>query len=380
MKKNLRVLIAAGGTGGHVIPAATVAEEIRSLRPEAEFLFVGAGRPAEEEILAPLGYPRKILGVPTLAGKGPAKFALGLFGLAKSAIGAISIVRDFKPDICLAFGGYVCGPLGLAAKMFWAPLVLHEQNSKPGLTNRWLGRVADLVMVGFPEAETAFKARRVELVGNPVRKEISQLFVKDRPVAGDCPLILVVGGSQGSRKINQAVTSLATSLARNKVPFRLVHQTGIQMAEEVSAVYRSLGIQAQVNAFIPDMASVYAKADLAIARAGALTLAELTAARLPAILVPLPTAAGDHQTTNAKSMESHGLALMVPEGEIDGGALEKAVLGFLQNPGKLKAMSDKARNSPFDPALVGPNMARLCLEVLENSQGHGPGRKTMDKG
>ncbi|MDR2301107.1 MAG: undecaprenyldiphospho-muramoylpentapeptide beta-N-acetylglucosaminyltransferase [Deltaproteobacteria bacterium] len=366
VKKDFKVLIAAGGTGGHVMPAATVAGELKALYPEADLLFVGAGRPAEGAILDPLGYKRKILKVPTLAGKNPLKAALALFSLFKSLVGAASIVRDYKPDICLAFGGYVCGPVGLVAKIFGLPLVLHEQNSKPGLTNRLLGRIADLAMVGFPETEEAFKARRVAYVGNPVRKEIALLGQKQKAFEQNPlgPRLLAVGGSQGSKKLNLAVMELAKTLTERQIPFRLTHQTGTQMEAEVKGRYDALKIEAEVLPFISDMARAYLEADLAITRAGALTLAELAAAKVPCVLVPLPTAAGDHQSVNARSLEKMGLARVAPEKDLDSGLLEKIVLPLIQNPEKLRAMSESVSLEAGDLASVGPKMAKLVLETL----------------
>jgi UDP-N-acetylglucosamine--N-acetylmuramyl-(pentapeptide) pyrophosphoryl-undecaprenol N-acetylglucosamine transferase len=367
VKSHFKVLIAAGGTGGHVMPAVTVAGEIKALYPEADFLFVGVGRPAEGNILDPLGYQRKILKVPSLAGKNPFKAALALFSLFKSLIGATSIVKDYQPDICLAFGGYVCGPVGLVAKIFGLPLVLHEQNSRPGLTNRYLGKIADLVMLGFPETEELFKAKRLVYVGNPVRPEIALLGQKERNFEPQAlgPQILALGGSQGSQKLNLAVMNLAKSLVEAHLPFRLIHQTGPQMEAQVKECYERLKIKASVWPFISNMAQAYQQADLAISRAGALTLAELVAAKVPCLLVPLATAAHDHQSCNARALEEKGLALVVPEKDLETGLLEKMVLSLLRKPEKLRSMSQSMANEPIDPGSVGPKMANLVIETLE---------------
>ncbi|MDR2368804.1 MAG: undecaprenyldiphospho-muramoylpentapeptide beta-N-acetylglucosaminyltransferase [Deltaproteobacteria bacterium] len=375
MRSDPRILIAAGGTGGHVMPAATVAGEIKKIAKGADFLFVGVGRPAEANILGPLGYAQKVIKVTPLAGKSPIKAAMAFFSLLRSLIQAMSIVRDYKPDLCLAFGGYVCGPVGLAAKMFGLPLALHEQNSAPGLTNRWLARVSDLAMLGFAEAGPALRAKRVELVGNPVREAISALALAPRALPGPVPAILAVGGSQGARNLNLAVMDLAGSLKARNVPFRLTHQTGAAMEAEVRERYRALGIEADVLPFIGDMAAAYAKADLAIARAGALTLAELVAARLPALLVPLPTAAGDHQTANARALENLGLARLVPEAELASGTLTARAMGLLAEPGKLLGMSGKAATEAAKAAAVGPLMARLCLGLLGPPADAGEGKR-----
>jgi UDP-N-acetylglucosamine--N-acetylmuramyl-(pentapeptide) pyrophosphoryl-undecaprenol N-acetylglucosamine transferase len=369
----LRVLAAAGGTGGHVVPAATLAGELDKLMPGTDFLFVGTGRPAEGAILDPLGFRRRNLKVRPLAGLRPLKAAAGLMSLAGSLIGAVSIVRDYRPDVCLAFGGHVCGPVGLAAKIFGLPLILHEQNSAPGLTNRWLGRLADLVMVGFPEALDGFAAKRKVLTGNPGRPEICAAGRARPQASADRPRILAVGGSQGAKALNEAVMSLAETLLARGVRFRLVHQTGPDMEREAAERYRRLGLEAEVKPFITDMAEAYRTADLAVSRAGALTLAELAAARLPAVLVPLPTAAGDHQTVNARSLAAKGLARLVPQAGIPGGALVETVEALLKDPGERDRMSALAAREVPDPDSVGPKMASLVAELLESRRrGAGP--------
>ncbi|MDR1110245.1 MAG: UDP-N-acetylglucosamine--N-acetylmuramyl-(pentapeptide) pyrophosphoryl-undecaprenol N-acetylglucosamine transferase [Deltaproteobacteria bacterium] len=357
-----RILVAAGGTGGHVVPAATVAQEILSLAPGAEILFVGAGRPAEANVLDPLGFRRRVLRVPALAGRGPLGAARAVPGLVRAMVGAVSLVREFRPDLCLAFGGYVCGPVGLAAKMFGLPLAIHEQNSVPGLANRWLGRLADLAMAGFPEALAGLGPGRGLVVGNPVRGPIAALAGEARLVDGENPLILVVGGSQGSRRLNLAALDMAGRLLAAGARFRLLHQTGPEMEAEVREGYGRLGVQAEVLPFVQDMAGAYRRASLAISRAGALTLAELSAARLPAILVPLPSSAGGHQALNAGSLARAGLALVVPEEGL--GSLAGTVGALLAEPGRLRAMSDGAGDLAAGAAAVGPRMAALVLGLI----------------
>jgi UDP-N-acetylglucosamine--N-acetylmuramyl-(pentapeptide) pyrophosphoryl-undecaprenol N-acetylglucosamine transferase len=369
MSAGPRILIAAGGTGGHVVPAATVAQEILALAPGASILFAGVGRKAEGDVLDPLGLARRVLRVPALAGRGPLGLAKAVPGLARAMVGAVGLVRDFKPDLCLAFGGYVCGPVGLAAKMFGLPLAIHEQNPVAGLANRWLGRLADLAMAGYPEALAGLRAKRAEATGNPVRRAIAALAGEERAINAGSPLILVVGGSQGSRRLNLAAMDLAGKLLSAGIRPRILHQTGQDMEAEAAGLYRRLGLEAMVLPFISDMAGAYGKADLAIARAGALTVAELSAARLPAVLVPLPSSAGGHQALNAAHLEKAGLALAVPEENL--GALPGTVRDLLAAPGRLQAMSDGARGLAAGAAAVGPRMAALALGLLPGGQGKG---------
>ncbi|MDR0355148.1 MAG: undecaprenyldiphospho-muramoylpentapeptide beta-N-acetylglucosaminyltransferase [Deltaproteobacteria bacterium] len=361
---SLKILVAAGGTGGHIMPAVSVCEAVKKIRPETGFLFVGTNRQAEKDILDPLGYERRTLDAPPLAGLSPFQAVKRLWRLFKSEIRAISLVREFKPDLCLTFGGYVCGPIGLAAKLMQVPLVIHEQNSSPGLTNKALALMADLTMVGFPEAEAAFKGRNVRFVGNPVREAIASLAGRERKALEEEPLILVLGGSQGSKKINEAVMIMAKELIERKVKFRLIHQTGQDMAEEVERRYADLGQNFEVRPFIRDMERVYSMADLAVTRAGALTLAELGAASLPAVLIPLPTSAGDHQTHNALSREAAGAAKTVLEKDCPG-ELVRAVESLLGSPETLRFMGEKAGKLAEGGEHVAADMARLALALLE---------------
>ncbi|MDR1296244.1 MAG: undecaprenyldiphospho-muramoylpentapeptide beta-N-acetylglucosaminyltransferase [Deltaproteobacteria bacterium] len=359
-----RVLVAAGGTGGHVVPAASLCEELKKLRPQTKILFVGVGRQAEADILDPLGYERAVLQVPQLAGKSPFRALGSVFGLLKAQAGAMDLVRKFKPDLCLAFGGYVCGPAGLAAKMFGVPLVLHEQNSSPGLTNRWLAMISDLVMLGFEEAAGKFSTRKIVFSGNPVRESISRIGAEKPEINLKKPCLLIVGGSQGSKRLNAAALELAADLRGRGIDFRVVHQTGAGAADETAESYRDLGVDARVSAFITDMAGRYLEADLAVTRAGALTLAEQAAAGVPAVLVPLPTAAGDHQTVNALAVEARGAAKVVRESELERGLLSKTVLELLGSPDKLPEMARRARESGAGAGQVGARMARLALAAM----------------
>jgi UDP-N-acetylglucosamine--N-acetylmuramyl-(pentapeptide) pyrophosphoryl-undecaprenol N-acetylglucosamine transferase len=316
----VRVLVAAGATGGHVMPALTMAGAIAEARPGSEFLFVGTGRPAEERILARAGHPRRILDVSGLKGRGLPGLVKGTWRALRALKTSADLVREFRPHLGLVTGGYVTGPVGLALKMASVPVVVHEQNSRPGLTNRLLGRIADLILVAFPEAASSFPAKRVVVAGNPVRPEIAALRGLKRDFAAKPATLLIMGGSQGSRRLNLAGTAMVASLLARGAALRVIHQSGAEMAGEVAEAYRRMGAEAEVAAFIDDMAGVYRRSHLAVCRAGALTVFELAAAGLPAVLVPLPTAADDHQTINARALERLGLARLVPEGPAGGAA------------------------------------------------------------
>jgi UDP-N-acetylglucosamine--N-acetylmuramyl-(pentapeptide) pyrophosphoryl-undecaprenol N-acetylglucosamine transferase len=305
---------------------------------------VGTGRPAEGAILDPLGYDREILAMSGLKGQGALRIPGALWRAAKALLKAVDLVRSFKPDLGVVTGGYVGGPVGLALKLGGTPLVVHEQNSRPGLTNRLLGLLADRVLVAFPEAAGGFAKAKTRLIGNPVRGEIAQVGILRRAgglarSASRPPTILILGGSQGSRRLNQAAVALVAQLAGQGMRLSVIHQSGAAMEAETARAYLEMGVEAETRAFISDMAEAYQRSDLAIARAGALTVFELAAARLPAVLVPLPTAADDHQSHNAKALAAAGLAVVVREADLEAGALVEAAGAVLRTPGRLAAMS-----------------------------------------
>jgi UDP-N-acetylglucosamine--N-acetylmuramyl-(pentapeptide) pyrophosphoryl-undecaprenol N-acetylglucosamine transferase len=358
----IRVIIAAGGTGGHIMPAVAMAKQIAAMTA-AQFLFVGTGRPAESAILDPLGFRRQELDVTGLKGKGILGLPGALWKAFKGLIRSISIIREFKPDLCLATGGYVCGPIGVAVFLSGTPMVIDEQNTRPGLTNRCLSRLAKLVFLGFSEAESFFPKSKVRVVGNPVRREIADLAGFKRNFEEKPLVILLLGGSQGAKRLNKAGVELAGVLKEKQIDFSIIHQTGDRELNEVENAYRRIGVEATVKSFFSDMKSVYQKAHLAVTRAGALTIAELAASNLPSVLVPLPTAADDHQTLNAQSMVAAKAALMVKEDQLAQGDLTEIVLDLATNPGKLAQMSKAADNLPkIESAIL---MARMSLELVD---------------
>ena len=322
------------------MPAVAIARAIETARPGARILVIGTGRPAEAEILGPYGWERRELEVRGLKGGALAKAPGALWLAAKALKKAADIVRAFKPQLGVCTGGYVAGPAGLAIKLSGTPLVIHEQNSLPGLTNRALGLFADMILLAFPEAKKRFPEKRTFVVGNPVRSEIAALGSHKRDFSAAPKTVVVLGGSQGSKKINQAAVQMVEGLARKGIAAKVIHQTGAAMEDEVRESYKGLGIEAEVKSFFSDMAAVYKAGHLAVCRAGALTVFELAAARLPAILVPLPTAADDHQSLNAKALADLGLAKVVRESDLESGALLKEAAALLESSERLNEMSD----------------------------------------
>lgn len=357
----LRVILAAGGTGGHLWPALSLARALREKEPGAEFLFIGTGRPIEEKMIDPEGYKRRIIKTSGLKGQGLIGALKAVSRCFFSVFEARSIIKEFKPDLCFGSGGYVTVPVGLAARSAGIPLIIHEQNSRPGLSNKVLGRLAARVMLGFDDAASAFPGGKSVFTGNPVRREIAAL--SGRAKAPHQPLaLLVTGGSQGASGLNRLVGPALVQLNQGGVDFQVFHQAGARDVEWLKSLYDEGGLKAEVSDFYQDMASYYSRSDLIIARAGALTLAELAAAALPSVLVPLPTAADDHQSVNARRMEEGGAALVLTERNTSPGELAGALTRLLTNPPLLTKMGQAAE------ALARPGadeeMARICLETI----------------
>lgn len=308
-----RVLIAAGGTGGHVFPALAVAEELRRRGWHAE--WVGSDRGLESRVIPAAGIGLHILRFSGLRGKGLGAW-LSLPLRLISALGeARAIVARVKPHAVVAFGGYVTFPVGLAASMQQIPLCVHEQNAVMGTANRWLARIAKRVMLSFPNTKHAPRAS--QLIGNPVRASIAAL---PEPAAryaerSGALRVLVVGGSLGASALNRALPQAFALAAKAGQALEVRHQTGPKELEEVKARYRDLKLSADCSAFINDMDAAYAWADLIICRAGASTVTEVAAAGVAAVFVPLPSAIDDHQTANARFLASSGAAWLIAQSD-----------------------------------------------------------------
>jgi UDP-N-acetylglucosamine--N-acetylmuramyl-(pentapeptide) pyrophosphoryl-undecaprenol N-acetylglucosamine transferase len=306
-------LIMAGGTGGHVFPALATARVLA--RRGYGIVWLGTQRGIEARLVPAEGIPVEWLSVSGLRGKGLATLAAAPFRLVIALLQAIKAVRKHRPSVVLGAGGFASGPGGLAAWLLRRPLVVHEQNAVAGLTNRLLARLADRVLEGFPGS---FGRRvKAERVGNPVRPEIAAVPPPDRRYAARSgrARLLVFGGSQGSARLNAVVPAALAELPVDLRP-EVLHQTGARGLEETVQAYRSRGIEADVRAFIDDMAGAYGWADLAVCRSGALTVAELAAAGVPAVLVPFPAAVDDHQTRNAEYVVRAGAAKLMPESRL----------------------------------------------------------------
>ncbi len=341
-------LVMAGGTGGHVFPALATARVLR--RRGFDIVWLGTRQGIEARLVPAEGIPVEWLSVGGLRGKGALTLALAPFRLVKALLQALRAVRRHAPQVVLGAGGFASGPGGLAAWLLGRPLVVHEQNAVAGMTNRLLARLADRVLEGFPNSFGG--SVHAQRVGNPVRPEIASVAVPERRYAGRAGRIrlLVVGGSQGAQRLNAVVPAAVAELPADLRP-DILHQTGQRGLDEVVTAYRARGIEADVRPFIDDMAGAYGWADLAVCRAGALTVAELAAVGLPAILVPFPAAVDDHQTRNAEFIVKAGGALLMPESTLTPGSLATQLRTLVQaGRPRLTAMAQAARATAITDA------------------------------
>lgn len=342
-----RVVVAGGGTGGHLFPGIAVVEELRRRNPKVHVRFVGTQRGIEQRVLPKLGEQLSVIQVRPLLGRSPIELVRNVSLLPVSLGQAGQLLRAEKPDLVLGLGGYAAGPVLLAAAALRIPSALLEQNAHVGLTNRLLARTVGRAYLTYPETAARFGAQRARVFGNPVRRsfvEAAQLALTDPAgVEARARRILVIGGSQGARGLNDAVPvalALADVSGQN---VSVLHQTGETMVDEVRKRYRGLGVNAEVVPFIDDMSRAYASASLVIARAGATTLAELCAIGKPSILIPYPHAAEDHQAMNALAMERAGAAIAIREDELSAEILSARVRELLRGNVQRRNMADAAR-------------------------------------
>ena len=279
---------------------------------------------------------------------------------------ALRLLRSYRPHVCFGAGGYVTVPVGLAAWFLRVPLVIHEQNSRAGLSNKVLGRLAARVCLGVDEAGAAFPADRIVVTGNPVRPEVAALHKMERNFDRRPLTVLVTGGSQGARALNMVAAPALAGLVNSGLAVNIIHQAGTSNLSEVRRIYREANVEAETAEFYQDMASLYQRADLVVGRAGAITLSELAAARLPAVLVPLPTAADDHQTKNARFVEAGGAAVVLPQPGLTPENLAEVLAGLLTAPKKLADFSRAAAGLARLDADV--RLAGLCLELAGSPQ------------
>ncbi|MGA2187271.1 MAG: undecaprenyldiphospho-muramoylpentapeptide beta-N-acetylglucosaminyltransferase [Steroidobacteraceae bacterium] len=350
------VLIMAGGTGGHVFPALAVAKVLRERGVPVVWLGVPASM--EARLVPANGFPIEWVRVRGIRGKGVAAWAMAPLAIVNAVLQAVAVLRRVRPCAVLGAGGYVSGPGGIAAWLLRIPLLIHEQNAVPGLTNRWLARIAGQVLQAFPGS---FKRSvHARTVGNPVRADIAAVPEPAARFAGRSgrARLLVFGGSQGAQRLNALVPTALSRLAPERRP-QVRHQAGERGIDAARAAYSTAQVEADVLPFIEDMAAAYAWADVALCRAGAMTIAELQAAGLGAILIPLPTATDDHQTKNADAMVSIGAGRVLQERDLTADALGACIAELTADRGRLLQMAEAARRARVIDAAA--QVADLCV-------------------
>ena len=353
-----RLLVVAAGTGGHVYPALAVAERLRSMGVDVSWLGTAVG--IESRLVPAAGFPFHVSKVAGLRGQGLARWLAAPLLLLRSALRSIAVLAQVRPHVVLGMGGYGAGPGGLMGRLLGVPLVIHEQNAVPGLTNRILARFATRVLEAFP---ASFAARRRAIhTGNPVREALARSPVPQTRLArrGGRLRVLVVGGSQGARALNEVVPcALAIDSLGARV--RVWHQSGPAHVEATRDGYGAHGLDAEVTGYIEDMGVAYAWTDVAVCRAGAMTIAELAAVGVASILVPFPYATDDHQHKNARYLADRGAAILVTEDSLDARSLAAALESLHENRDRVESMSRAAYDAAVRDATQ--RVAAQCLEV-----------------
>lgn len=369
----LRIIITTGGTGGHIFPAVAVIEALKKRRPDIDVLFVGGLYGPEKDLVRRAGVVFEGLPVRGFIGRGP-KAVPAMLAMLRGIVRAAGIVRRFRPDAVMGFGGYAGFAAVFAAHLLGRPCALHEQNAVPGAANRMLGRLVNRVCLSWAQAsaDAGFPPEKCVLTGNPIRADIAALGSRSSVREGT-PHLLVMGGSQGARAINNMVVAMLPALREAGID--ILHQTGASEYEAVRLSYLAAGISPEetdriVHPFLHDMAEAYASCDLALCRAGATSMAELAATGTPAVFIPFPFAAHDHQTGNARAMQNAGGGILLPQKEAEHmsqeGTLAPMLIDILKDRDRLAAMR-KGALSMSRPDAADAVAEELLALVPDNS-------------
>jgi UDP-N-acetylglucosamine--N-acetylmuramyl-(pentapeptide) pyrophosphoryl-undecaprenol N-acetylglucosamine transferase len=361
----MRVLIAAGGTGGHIYPGIAVAKEILRRDPASQVRFVGTMKGLENRLVPQAGFELSIIDSSGLKNVGPIARARGLLVLPKSFLAARTLLTAFRPDVVVGAGGYVSGPVLLTAALLKLPTVVMESNALPGWTNRVLARFVDKAAISFDAALPFFRGKAV-VTGNPVRREFFEIPARDHNADGQFSL-LIFGGSQGAHAINEAMIAALPALSDLRGMLRIMHQTGEAEFETVQASYIAAGWseRASVTKYIDNMVAAFADVDLVVCRAGATTTAELIAAGKASVMIPFPFAADDHQRRNAEALQRAGAGRMILQEDLSGKRLAQEITALIREPNKITVMQQAARK------LARGNAAAAVVDMIERLVGSG---------
>lgn len=359
----MRLIVTGGGTGGHLFPGIALARGIQERIPETSVLFIGTSRILDQQALREYGFDLATLRCGGFKGLKPREQLQNMLSLGGAFFSALKLLLRFKPDLVFGVGGYVTGPVLVAARLLQIPVVIHEQNAIPGLANRLASRLADRVCISLP-CKPPFPVDKSTWTGNPVRREILEAAwqkQKNPDQIKKTQTILVLGGSQGAHRVNTLMIEAMRRLVREQPDIRVIHQTGEKDRDMVARHYAGMGLNARVVAFIHDMAGAYSQADLAVSRAGATTLAELSVMGLPTLLIPYPHAADQHQHANANWYVQGGGAVLLEESALNGEILANIISERLHNLDELHKMKENMRELSVPQATE--RLVASCLEV-----------------
>ncbi|MFZ1702424.1 MAG: undecaprenyldiphospho-muramoylpentapeptide beta-N-acetylglucosaminyltransferase [Pyrinomonadaceae bacterium] len=352
----MKLLIAAGGTGGHIYPGVAVAKEVIARDPASEVLFVGTARGLETKIVRDSGFQLSLIHSVGLKNVGLIGKIKGMTVLPRSFVEARKLIKQFRPHVVVGAGGYVSGPVLMMAAIMGVPTLVMDSNALPGFTNRQLARFVDKAALTFEESLPFFGKKGV-VTGNPVRKEFFDVARKER---GEKVHVLIFGGSQGARAINNAMVAALSELENYEGRLTITHQTGEADYETIRAAYNeSKFAKADVRPFISDMYAEFGKADMIICRAGATTCAEIAAAGKASIMIPLPTAADDHQRKNAEALQNAGASKMILQRDLTGGSLATEIGTLIESPVTIDEMEKAAKQ------LGRPDAAAVTVDIIE---------------
>ncbi len=346
--RSINIVIAGGGTGGHLFPGIAIAQEFVTRNSNNRILFISTGRPFEKSVLSKAGFEHKSISAEGIKGRGLWKQAISILKIPKGVFESISVLRNFRPDLIVGVGSYAAGPVVIGAWLMGTKIVLHEQNIFPGITNRILSNIADRVYVSFDSTKDSLNSKKVRVTGNPVRKEIlhsktPKAKSENQDIKLQIPFtILIIGGSQGAQSINRAVIeSLEYLKEKDKLFF--IHQTGLVDEKSVKNAYMSHGIAHTAKSFFGNMEEQYQKADLVICRAGATTVAEVSVLGKGVIFIPFPFAADNHQVFNARTLVNAGAAEMILQKDLSGKIIAERIEYYTSNSAELNFMESNIK-------------------------------------
>lgn len=362
-KKAPGVIIAGGATGGHLFPGIAIAEQLQEVRPACRLMFVSTGTAIERRVLPGTGFAFKRISTEGIKGRGFIARGRALAKLAVGVIAAVRMIRIFKPDLIVGMGSYSSAPMVIGGWLLGVPIALHEQNALPGMTNRMLSRLADRMFLTFPKTADRWPVEKVRITGNPVRKDILRAMTEkcSKTDAGESFTILIIGGSQGASRINQAVTG-ALAFVKEKKDLFFIHQTGEADEAAVRLAYQKEDTDCLVQSFFDDMATCYSRADFLICRAGATTVAEILCMGKPCLLVPFPFAADDHQAENARALVDAGGAEMIRETELTARFIAEKISYYAAHRAVLNEMGERLR--ALGKPGAGKSIADECLALI----------------